>query len=152
MNVGGGFGSGTSKTKAANGSTQSTKKTNLEGTSSVRKINNQRPRNHEYANSVYPLEKLPKEIRNKYPHSVPFTGTGHPDFSRYAIKKVQIEVTGKNWIDFPAADKAAGILKRPKDYTWHHHHDGKSMYLVPREIHEAVKHTGGVAIIKGKKD
>lgn len=52
--------------------------------SRVRPINNRKPINSEHANGVYPLEKLPEELRRKYPHSVPFTGTGHPDFSRYA--------------------------------------------------------------------
>jgi hypothetical protein len=119
--------------------------------SRVRKINNRMPINAEYAGKVYPLEKFPKEIRNKYPHSVPFIGTGHPDFSRYATKKVEIEMTGKE-IDFTRADRAAGFKKRPENYTWHHHHDGKSMYLVPTDIHEAVRHTGGRAIIKQREN
>ncbi len=118
--------------------------------SRVRPINNRKPINSEYANSVYPLDKLPEELRRKYPHSVPFTGTGHPDFSRYAIKKVKIQMTGKDWIDFPAADKMAGFDKKPSGFTWHHHHDGETMLLVPFELHDAVKHTGGRAIIKDR--
>lgn len=117
----------------------------------VRPINNRKPINADYANQVYPLEKLPLELRQKYPHSVPFTGTGHPDFARYALKKVEINVTGNNHIDFPLADKAAGFSSRPAGYTWHHHHDGKGMYLVPKDIHKAVRHTGGVAAVKQTK-
>lgn len=33
-------------------------------------------------------------------------------------------------------------------YTWHHVEDGRTMQLVPRDLHTAVKHTGGVAVIK----
>ena len=40
------------------------------------------------------------------------------------------------------------FTKKPLGYTWHHHHDGKSMHLVPRDLHDAVKHTGGVATIR----
>ncbi|MGL4426184.1 MAG: HNH endonuclease, partial [Alphaproteobacteria bacterium] len=123
----------------------------------VRLINNQKPKNYEYAGKTYPLEKLPETLKQKYPHlkqkypnSVPFTGTGHPDFSRYATKKVKIKMTGENHKDFSLADKAAEFSKRPEGYTWHHHHDGETMMLVPRDLHEAVKHTGGGAIVKGK--
>ncbi|MGL4426377.1 MAG: HNH endonuclease, partial [Alphaproteobacteria bacterium] len=104
-----------------------------------------------YAGKVYPLEKLPEELRQKYPHSVPFTGTGHPDFSRYAVKKVEIKMTGVRHTDDAMANKIAGFKETPKDYTWHHHHDGETMMLVPKNLHRAVNHTGGVAIVKGKQ-
>ncbi|AIK96205.1 hypothetical protein ID47_04755 [Candidatus Paracaedibacter acanthamoebae] len=134
--------------KAANAGLSSSIGKNKNSHPRVRPINNRKPINSEYAGKTYPLENLPEELRRKYPHSVPFTGTGHPDFSRYAIKKVKIKVTGDHGIDFPAADKAAGLVKRPKDYTWHHHEEGKSMYLIPKDIHKAVRHTGGVAVNK----
>jgi len=118
-------------------------------TSRVRKINNRNPINHKYAGQTYPLEKLPEEIRRKYPHSVPFTGTGHPDFSRYAKKKVQISFTGNRPRDNVKANAICGFNETPTNYTWHHHHDGKTMMLVPSDIHKAVKHTGGIAKIKG---
>lgn len=117
----------------------------------IRKINNRMPINAEYAGKIYPLEKLPIELRQKYPHSVPFTGTGHPDFSRYAVKKVEIKMIGDQYMDRKQANKISGYQKTPKGYTWHHHHDGKNMHLVPKDIHEAVDHTGGAAIVKSKK-
>ncbi len=119
--------------------------------SRVQLINGRKPVNAEFANKVYPLERLPEELRRKYPHSVPFTGTGHPDFSRYAIKKVRIQMTGNTNLDFAIADKAAGLSKRPKDYTWHHHQDTQTMLLVPKDIHRVVSHTGGMAIFKSTK-
>ena len=118
--------------------------------SRVRLINNRKPINSEFAGQVYPLERLPEDLRQIYPHSVPFTGSGHPDFSRYATKKVKIKMTGHD-TDFSLANKAAGYSKTPGGSTWHHHHDGESMYLVPKDIHHAVKHTGGAAIVKGQK-
>jgi HNH/ENDO VII superfamily nuclease len=130
--------------------TNTLEKLNPSKLSRVNPINGQMPKNYAYAHEVFPLEKLPLNLRGKYPHSVPFTGTGHPDFSRYAIKKVEIKMTGVRKIDEGLADKAAGFLSRPEKYTWHHHHDAKSMYLVPEDIHKAVRHTGGVAVIKKK--
>ena len=36
----------------------------------------------------------------------------------------------------------------PEGYTWHHVEDGKTMMLVPSDIHSAVRHTGGASLIK----
>jgi hypothetical protein len=35
--------------------------------------------------------------------------------------------------------------KEPRGYTWHHHQNGKTLMLVPTDLHDAVKHGGGVA-------
>lgn len=35
-----------------------------------------------------------------------------------------------------------------KGYTWHHVEDGRTMQLIPQRLHNAVRHTGGCAIIK----
>ena len=124
----------------------------------VRKINNRFPRNHEYAGKTFHMENLSntflgkEELVKKYPHGVPFTGTGHPDFSRYAMKKVKIEMTGDRGIDNRMANKLANYEETPKNYTWHHHHDGETMMLIPEDIHKAVNHTGGVAILKIKSN
>jgi hypothetical protein len=96
------------------------------------------------------MNKRPEDIRGKYPHSVPFTGTGHPDFSRYATKKVEIRMTGTRRLDTKRANQSVGYKKIPEGYTWHHHQDGKTMQLVPKELHDVVLHTGGVAVIKSK--
>ena len=37
--------------------------------------------------------------------------------------------------------------KNRKDYTWNHTDDNK-LILVPRDLHDAIKHTGGVALSK----
>jgi hypothetical protein len=32
--------------------------------------------------------------------------------------------------------------------VWHHVEDGRTLELVPKDLHEAVRHTGGVPAIK----
>ncbi|AZZ92956.1 hypothetical protein EUZ85_20370 [Hahella sp. KA22] len=117
-------------------------------TSRVRAVNGRRPINSKYAGKTVPLEDLPLALRKKYPHSVTFNGAGFPDFSRYSIKNVRITLGKSRGVDFGRADKAAGYTKnnpRPNDYTWHHHQDTGYMQLVPTDIHDAIKHTGGIA-------
>jgi hypothetical protein len=74
---------------------------------------------------------------------VPFDKAGYPDFSGVAKAEVQITQTGSRAGDFRAANEAAGLKKTPEGYTWHHHQDGKTMQLVPRDIHSQTGHTGG---------
>jgi len=124
---------------------------NIDSGSRVRTVNSRIPINSRYAGKTIPLEDLPVEIRGKYPHSVSFTGSGFPDFSRYAIKNVRIELGGNRGIDYARADKAAGFSRsnpRPDNYTWHHHQDSGYMQLIPTDLHSAVKHTGGIATSK----
>jgi hypothetical protein len=54
--------------------------------------------------------------------------------------------------DFARADQAAGVTKEYRsanDLIWHHHQDCRTMQLVPGDLHEAVRHSGGVAILNG---
>ncbi|WP_308686640.1 RHS repeat-associated core domain-containing protein, partial [Xenorhabdus bovienii] len=122
--------------------------------SMVRKVKGRLPINSKHAGKIYPASELPVEIRNKYPHGVPFTHSGFPDFSRYSIKNVRIELGKTRTVDFARADAAAGYSRsnpRPTGYTWHHHHDSGYMQLIPTDIHSKVKHTGGVATRKCPK-
>ena len=55
----------------------------------------------------------------------------------------------------PVADYQFGIFKiylfkasAPTGYTWHHVEDGKTMLLVPSDLHGAVRHTGGASLIR----
>ena len=44
---------------------------------------------------------------------------------------------------------AANPLFKPSNlYTWHHVEDGMHMMLVPKDLHDAVRHTGGAALLK----
>ena len=115
-------------------------------TDRIRPVNGRSPYNSQkYAGTTIPLENLPPEIAKKYPKSVHFSGAGYPDFTPYAIKKTKIELTGSRSKDFKLANQAVGLKKTPKGYTWHHHQEFGIMQLVPRDLHDAVKHTGGVA-------
>ncbi|HQU46029.1 MAG TPA: HNH endonuclease [Pirellulales bacterium] len=77
---------------------------------------------------------------------VPFDAQGFPDFSSVSKKTVKIKQTGSRTADFAEANKAAGLKSTPEGYTWHHHQDGTTMQLVPRDVHRATGHTGGFAL------
>jgi hypothetical protein len=110
------------------------------------------PRNHAYAGHEYPRSELPSQYRKQ---GLRFKDSGYPDFEPYAKvlpngeKKVHIACTGSRRADFAAADRAAKLEETPRGYTWHHDEaDLGTMYLVPDDLHDAVKHTGGVAEYK----
>jgi RHS repeat-associated protein len=119
------------------------------GRSGVGLVNGRVPVNSRYAGGSYPVEKLPPELQVKYPNSVRFKSTGFPDFSPYAKAEVEVEgLNGNYGHDAKLANQAAGFAKTPKGFVWHHVEDGVTMQLVPTEIHNAVRHTGGAAIIR----
>jgi hypothetical protein len=92
---------------------------------------------------------------NKNGQSVTYNKEGYPDFKKYEIDSVEIEMKG-NYTDFTAADKAYREKigdpnwKKPVDMTWHHNEDGKTMQLIPREINREFSHTGGASIVRNK--
>lgn len=88
-------------------------------------------RNSHLAGSVHPKT------------GVPFDKNGFPDFSKVCKAEVKIAQTGTRAGDFRLANKAAGLERTPEGYTWHHHQDGTTMQLVPRDIHAQTGHTGG---------
>jgi hypothetical protein len=52
-----------------------------------------------------------------------------------------------------AANRAAGLTATPEGMVWHHHQDGNTMQLVPRDVHERTGHTGsrGIGNLPGRK-
>ncbi len=88
------------------------------------------------------------QTSKKYPSGVKFNAAGFPDFSPYAIKSVKIRMKGNYTTDFTEANKAAGFTKTPDNYTWHHHQDRMTMQLVPKDLHELIRHDGGISEIK----
>lgn len=118
--------------------------------SKVQKVNGRMPQGSgEYTDGVY--DQLSPELEVKYPKSVKFDENGFPDFSPYRIQSVRVKgLTGNRAHDSALANEAAGLTSTPKGYTWHHHQDGVTMELVPRDLHTAVPHTGGAAVIRGK--
>jgi hypothetical protein len=84
-----------------------------------------------------------------HPAGVEFTGQGFPKFGPYAVVEVQIEGLSGNYAkDAALANRAAHFDSTPGGFVWHHVEDGKTMQLVPQDIHTEVKHTGGAAVIR----
>ncbi len=92
--------------------------------------------NKRYAGTVHPKT------------GIPFYEKGFPDFSSVARATVTIKGTGNRTQDFILANKAAGFVETPVGYTWHHVEDTVTMQLVRTDIHDATRHTGGIAILK----
>jgi len=112
------------------------------------------PANFEHAGNQFPMEKLPAKLQQKYPSGVQFTEDGFPDFSPYATHTVKFEppgFAGNHGSDFTDANRLANIESAPRTHTWHHHQDGQTMQLIPKDLHSAVRHAGGVAIAKGRQ-
>lgn len=103
------------------------------------------PLNYRCAGETFPPERLSPELREKYPESVKFNEKGFPDFSPYTTAEVDIQYTGDRADDFDLANTAAGLSEKPEGYTWHHHENGRTMQLIPTDLHDAVRHTGGCA-------
>jgi hypothetical protein len=110
------------------------------------------PPNFEYAGRRYDGLAWTEELAAKYPNGVTFTDDGYPDFAPYATHTITIDphFSGNRPKDDVIANKKAGLSVKPRGYTWHHHQDGRTMQLVPRLLHDAVKHAGGVAIMKDR--
>lgn len=116
----------------------------------IAKIGKQTPINSQYAGMKYPMERLSPELVEKYPHGVWFDKEGFPVFTQYATRIVEVKVTGAKHYDFLRANVAAGLDRTPEGMTWHHHQDGMSMILMPLDIHDAIRHSGGVAFVTKK--
>ncbi|MCB9687890.1 MAG: HNH endonuclease [Alphaproteobacteria bacterium] len=112
----------------------------------VKTVDGRLPINYRWAGKTYPASLMPAELRGRYPHGVPFTQQGFPDFARYRIARVQIKLTGSRPMDDTAANLAAGLRRTPKGYTWHHHQVEGVMELIPTDLHNWVRHTGGAAV------
>lgn len=101
------------------------------------------PINSRYAGDAYPKVKLPPGLQRKYPKVITFTADGYPDFGLYVQKTVRIRYTGSRPGDYKAANAKAGFRLQPRGTTWHHHRDCTTMQLLPTDLHNAVRHTGG---------
>lgn len=111
----------------------------------------QLPRNHRYAGAEFPRERLPAAYRDK---GLKITERGHPDFSPYAQRlpngqmSVRIKMTGNYAKDVQLANKAAKIEVWDPNMAWHHVEDGMTMQLIPKDLHNAARHSGGRATYK----
>lgn len=79
-------------------------------------------------------------IFNQHLHEHPTKGFGDIELDH---------PTGKSWKDIRQADKKFGIdakYRKDNNLVWHHHEDTGRMQLIPKDLHNAVRHTGGYAI------
>jgi hypothetical protein len=101
------------------------------------------PPNARWAGQIYRGKKWTPELARKYPDGVRFTRDGYPNFGPYAIKTI----TFKKGFKDRAGDIAFAnrMFDPPPGYTWHHHQDGRRLQLIPTDLHEAIRHAGGIA-------
>jgi uncharacterized protein YukE len=102
---------------------------------------------------VKPLDPdVRAQLARAYPRGVRYTRAGHPIFTPYAEKRVVVDgLNGKDrTADNRLANQAIGEpgTEAPAGYRWHHVEDGKTMELVPKLLHEKVRHTGGASAIE----
>ncbi|MGH6613466.1 HNH endonuclease [Sphingomonas sp.] len=81
---------------------------------------------------------------------VNYNSRGYPDFKPHAVDQTKLPGGFQNRPDdFRAANTQTGRSqygsKSPPNQTWHHHEDGTTMQLVPRDIHNQFTHAGGIA-------
>ncbi len=100
---------------------------------------------------------LPAALTEKYGiKSIRFNAKGFPVWPKRGPKgpiviqaECTIKYTGSRDADFTAADEKVRETnpdwEQPEDYTWHHHEDMKTMQCIPTDLHEAVRHSGGVS-------
>ncbi len=107
-----------------------------ESTIRIPTIGGRAPVNSKYAGQVHPS-------------GVRFTEQGFPNFRPYSQAEVEIpNLTGRYGIDSRLANEAMRYPNTPKGYVWHHVEDGATMQLIPKTVHNSVKHTGGAAVIR----
>lgn len=121
----------------------------------VSKVNGRYPINAKWAGKTYRNSKFdqpPLSDVDAWKNGVPFKANGYPDFSAFVRNnvpgkkgEVKIILSGSRREDFARANKLAGYTTTPLNYTWHHHEDVGIMQLIPTAIHDAVRHSGGVA-------
>ncbi len=103
-------------------------------------------------------------IVTKSGYKVTFNKYGFPDFSPFAKKTVELpNMHGNYSTDFSNANELAGFGKGKKSHlkeypyhTWHHHEDGKTMQLVPKDLNNpnlgGINHSGGTHVTKHNKN
>lgn len=114
------------------------------------KNNNITIKNSDYAGSIMePAGDNAAFIKSKY-GDIYMSKQGFVILDDYAIARVEItDLTGDDAADIAKANLLHhGTQISIPGYTWHHLEDGKTLILVPTDLHEAYRHTGGAALIR----
>ena len=98
----------------------------------------------EYAGKLLQPSKDVKYITGKY-GDIFMSEAGMVGFDKHALAVIVTDqLTGDSAKDIALANRLYyGGAKSINGYTWHHLEDGKTMILIPTELHEAYRHTGG---------
>ena len=109
-------------------------------------------RNFDYAGCIMqPTGGNSAYIKAKY-GDIYMSKHGFVIFDDYAVARVQLPgLTGLNdgADDIAQANlKHHGLQSSIPGYTWHHLEDGKTMILIPTELHDAYRHTGGADLLR----
>ena len=65
------------------------------------------------------------------------------------VRIINKKYAGKTYeLSGDLANEAAGFSSTPKGYTWHHVEDGRTLILVPSDLHGEIRHTGGASLIR----
>lgn len=88
--------------------------------------------------------------KNAQGTKVTYNKDGHPDFTPHAVDQTTLpDGFTDRPTDFRAANAQTGRSEfgdtSPTDHTWHHHEDGTTMQLIPRDIHRQFTHQGGIS-------
>jgi hypothetical protein len=97
-------------------------------------------------------EETRLDFAKRYPAGVRFTRAGYPVFTPYAVERIHIDDLAGTGNDFKRANRLMGFDETPPDFTWHHVENGRTLELVPSDLHEAVRHTGGNADMRGARE
>lgn len=104
--------------------------------------------NSKYAGRVF---EVSEDLRDRFPDGVQFSDEGFPQFDRYSAKTVVFEEGfrgPRKQDDFARANAVFGWKRVPEGMVWHHTEDGCSMVLIDRDLHDEVRHWGGVRASK----
>lgn len=87
-------------------------------------------------------------IRKKY-GEIYMNKSGFPVFDKYSIARVVVDNLTGEGTDISLANKMFyGSGGKLGGYTWHHLEDGRTLILIPTELHEAYRHTGGASLLR----
>jgi rubrerythrin len=88
-------------------------------------------------------------LQEKY-GEIMFNSAGFPIFDEFAIARLDLTgIIDGGLNDIPQANNIHhGANFRIPNYTWHHLEDGKTLILIPYDLHHEVKHTGGASLLR----
>lgn len=104
----------------------------------------------EYAGDIMEphINSNPAYIKSKY-GNIYMSKKGFPIFDEYAIARIELpDLEGLDDDILRANVIHHGTQTSIPGYTWHHLEDGKTLILIPTDLHEAYRHTGGAALIR----